>query len=411
MSTLIELLLAVGPWIVFVVAFIETAFFLGLLIPAEATILVAAFLADRGYFNVWVVLAATIFGGLLGDQVGYALGRYGGGRILSGSGRIGRMWRLTEPRVAGLFRRHAALSVSLARFLSFVRTLMPWFAGMSAMPYRRFLLFDVIGVVGWASASVAVGYLAGESWAIVAERLGTGSAIVLVLLVIAGIIAARRARTRQPAPELEESRPGVTRVALTGNIASGKSTVAEAWQRRGAAVIDADVLSRRAVEPGSPGLARIVDAFGPGILDADGALDRPRMRDLVFNDPEQRARLEEIVHPEVKRLRAEAEQQLVNQGVHLIVNDIPLLFETGMESAFDIVVLVDSAEAVRLQRLAGIRGIPEDEARRMMAAQIPSESKRGRADIVIENNGTIEELEAAADTAWNQLQERVPACA
>ena len=406
MNSLVELLLAAGPWIVFVAAFAETAFFIGLLIPAEATILVAAFLADRGYFNVWVVLAMTFFGGLLGDQVGYFLGRYGGGRIASWNGRVSRIWQRTEPRVASLFRRHAAFSVSFARFISFVRTLMPWFAGMSAMPYQRFLVFDILGVLGWAIASVLVGYVAGESWNIAAERLGTGSAIVLGVAVVVTLIMLARAHHKTVHEPV--ATPGVLRVALTGNIASGKSTIADTWQRLGANVIDADVLSRRAVEPGSAGLARIRQAFGDNVLEASGALDRARMREIVFSDPEKRAQLEEIVHPEVQRLREEEEQKLVDEGVRLIVNDIPLLFETGMENSFDVVVLADASEATRLKRLTELRDMPEDEAMRMIAAQMPSEQKRARADIVIANEGTIQDLVAQAEAAWKQLQERLP---
>lgn len=410
MNSLVELLLAVGPWIVFAATFVETAFFIGLLVPAEATILVAAFLADRGYFNVWVVLAMTVFGGLLGDQVGYYLGRFGGGRIAARNGRISRIWRRTEPQVASLFRRHAAYSVSLARFISFVRTLVPWFAGMSLMPYRTFIIYDILGVIGWASASVLLGYAAGASWHVMAERVGTGSAVVLGILVLVGLIALKRSR-RKAVLISADAKPGVVRVALTGNIASGKSTVAGVWQRQGASIIDADVLSRRAVEPGSPGLARIVEAFGSDVLDANGALDRARMRAIVFNDAGKRADLEAIVHPEVARLRAEEEQALVNQGVRLIVNDIPLLFETGMENSFDVVVLVDAPEAARLERLTRLRGIPEPEARRMIEAQMPSDPKRVRADIVIDNERSIDELVAEAATAWNRLQEKVPACA
>jgi len=410
MNNLVQLLLAVGPWLVFVATFAETAFFIGLLIPAEATILIAAFLADRGYFNVWTVLAMTISGGLLGDQVGYVLGRYGGGRIAARNGRISAIWRRTEPQVARLFRRHAAYSVSLARFISFVRTLMPWFAGMSIMPYRTFLLYDIIGVIGWASASVLLGYVAGASWHIMAERLGTGSAIIVGILVIAGLIALKHSRRKAPA-EVEAPAPGVVRVALTGNVASGKTTVADVWQRLGASVIDADVLARRAVEPGSPALARIVETFGPEVLNENGALDRARMREIVFSDPVKRAQLEEIIHPEVKRLREEEERKLVEQGVRLIVNDIPLLFETGMENSFDVVVLVDASEETRLKRLTEIRGIPEDEARRMIAAQMPSEPKRARADIVIDNDGTVADLVREAEAAWQRLQERASACA
>jgi len=195
LQEIIELLIRVGPWIVFVVAAVETAAFVGLLIPAEATVLVASFLADRGVFPVSQILAATFFGGLLGDQVGFLLGRYGGVRVFH-RGLIGRIWCSYEPAARGLFRRHAALGVALARFISFIRTLMPWFAGMSEMPYRRFLAYDLLGVAGWAAGSVALGVAAGESWKLVASALGTLGALVLALIVIAAVVAAVRHRHR-----------------------------------------------------------------------------------------------------------------------------------------------------------------------------------------------------------------------
>jgi dephospho-CoA kinase len=196
------------------------------------------------------------------------------------------------------------------------------------------------------------------------------------------------------------------RVGLTGNIASGKSTVARVWERLGAAVIDADVLARRAVEPGMPALRRIAEAFGPDVLAADGRLDRAALRRIVFRDPEARARLEAIVHPEVARLRDEEESALAAQGAEIVVHDVPLLFEVGLEGAFDVVVLVDAPEAIRLERLVRDRGLDETEARRMIDAQIPAAEKRGRADYIIENDGTLQELERRATETWWRLVER-----
>lgn len=196
------------------------------------------------------------------------------------------------------------------------------------------------------------------------------------------------------------------RVALTGNIASGKSSVARVWARLGAPVIDADVLARRAVEPGSPALDRIARAFGPEVLEPGGGLNREAMREIVFRDEAARRRLEAIVHPEVARLRAEEERRLEREGARVVVNDIPLLFEAGLEDEFDVVVLVDAPEAVRLDRLVRDRGLDREEARRMIAAQMPAESKRRRADIVIDNVGTLEELEASAERVWRELERR-----
>lgn len=200
LPAIIALLIKIGPWVIFAVALAETAVFFGLLVPAEATVLIGAFLADQGYFEVEQVLAGAFAGGLVGDQVGYLLGRYGGAQFAGRGGRIGRLWVRSEVTTANLFRRHAAVAVTLARFLSFVRTLMPWCAGLSRMPYPRFLVYDLLGVLGWACGSVALGYLAGESWKIIAGTLGTASALVLVLVALGAVIAAVRRRRRSDLP-------------------------------------------------------------------------------------------------------------------------------------------------------------------------------------------------------------------
>lgn len=192
------------------------------------------------------------------------------------------------------------------------------------------------------------------------------------------------------------------RVGLTGNIASGKSSVARVWARLGAPVIDADVLARRAVEPGSPGLRRVVEAFGAGVLDEEGALDRAALREIVFRDPDARARLEAITHPEIARLRDLEEARLAREGAEVVVHDIPLLFEVGMEDEFDVVVLVDAPEPVRMERLVRDRGLEPEVARRMIEAQMPASEKRGRADFVIDNDGGLPELEAVAERIWKE---------
>ncbi|MEX2281651.1 MAG: dephospho-CoA kinase, partial [Gemmatimonadota bacterium] len=350
------------------------------------------------YFSVWIVFAATFFGGLLGDQAGYVLGRIGGTRLVAREGRLGRLWRRQAPRAERLFRKHAALSVTLARFISFVRTLMPWFAGMSRMPYGKYLAYDVLGVFGWAAASVALGYFAGESWELVANALGTTSAIVVgVVLMVAVILYLRR-------PKSVPLRAQPLRVALTGNIASGKSSVAAVWQKLGAQVIDADMLARVAIAPGTNGYDAVIQRFGEGVVNEDGTLDRDQLRELVFNDPALRVALEEIVHPEVERLRAEEEADLIDAGARVVINDIPLLYETGLADQFNVVVHVHAADPVRLTRLMEQRGLPEDIARNMMAAQMPSEEKRARANIVIENNGSRRNLQRRARKVWRELQ-------
>jgi dephospho-CoA kinase len=199
------------------------------------------------------------------------------------------------------------------------------------------------------------------------------------------------------------------KVGLTGNIAAGKSSVVGVWRSLGATVVDADELARRAVEPGTPGLARIVEAWGPALLDADGALDRAALRRIVFEDPEARARLEEIVHPAVYALRAEENRLAEERGERLVVADIPLLFEVGMADEFDVVVLVDAPEEERLRRLVEDRALDPEEAVRMIDAQMPAELKRARADLVIENAGSPAELEARAREAWAELAQRAEA--
>lgn len=196
------------------------------------------------------------------------------------------------------------------------------------------------------------------------------------------------------------------KVGLTGNIAAGKSSVADVWRSLGATVVDADDLARRAVEPGTPGHAAIAREWGPWVLEDGGALDRAALRQIVFADPDARARLEGIVHPAVAALRDEEYREAASRGEKLIVADIPLLFEVGMADEFDVVVLVDAPEEVRLRRIVADRGLDEDEARRMIAAQMPSELKRARADITLTNTGTLGDLQDAARDVWRQLVRR-----
>lgn len=196
------------------------------------------------------------------------------------------------------------------------------------------------------------------------------------------------------------------KVGLTGNIAAGKSSVARVWRELGAWLIDADVLARQAVEPGTPGLQAIAREWGPGVLDAQGALDRAALRELVFRDAAARARLEAIVHPAVAARRDAEHARAEAAGAALVVADVPLLFEVGMERDFDVVVLVDAPEALRLQRLVRDRGLAPDEARRMLAAQMPAAEKRARADVVIDNAGSLAELEARAHAVWAELSRR-----
>lgn len=192
-------------------------------------------------------------------------------------------------------------------------------------------------------------------------------------------------------------------VGLTGNIASGKSTVARALVQLGARVIDADHLARRAVEPGTPGLQAIVDRWGTDVLARDGTLDRAALRSIVFRDRAELEALNAIVHPEVERLRRMLLDDAATSGELLVVCDIPLLYETGLDPAMDRVVLVHADDDVRLARLVDQRKIAVDEARAMMHTQLSSASKRDRADYVIENSGSIDELQRQVETVWSKL--------
>jgi dephospho-CoA kinase len=192
-------------------------------------------------------------------------------------------------------------------------------------------------------------------------------------------------------------------VGLTGNIASGKSTVSRMFAERGATIIDSDVLARLAVERGTPGHARIAARWGDAVLAADGQLDRAALRRIVFADPDEREQLDAIVHPEVERMRERLVHDAARRGDLIVVCDIPLLFEKQLGDRFDYVVLVDAPEPVRLQRLVRDRGLSESEASDMIAAQMPSALKRARAAIVIDNGGSLEDLERQVDDAWSRL--------
>ena len=195
-------------------------------------------------------------------------------------------------------------------------------------------------------------------------------------------------------------------VGLTGNVAAGKSTVAELWRDAGVPVASADRLARTAVEPGSAALAQIVDFLGNDVLKEDGSLDRAAVRRRVFRDEEALRHLEAIVHPEVRRLRDEWTERRRTEGVPLVVWEIPLLFETGMESEVDVVVVVDAPVEVRRRRIVKTRDMTREEADAVMAAQQPSEAKRSKADIVLSNGGRREELAAAAAEALRGLRSR-----
>jgi dephospho-CoA kinase len=192
-------------------------------------------------------------------------------------------------------------------------------------------------------------------------------------------------------------------VGLTGNIGSGKSTVAQMFSERGATVIDADVLARRAVEVGTAAHGKIVARWGARILAPDGHLDRAALRQIVFADHAQLEELNQIVHPEVERLRIRLIEQARTRGDQVVICDIPLLFERHMTDRFDRIVLVDASRAVRLERLVKDRELRETEAMDMIAAQMPAALKRARADYIIENEGTFAQLERRVQDVWSAL--------
>jgi dephospho-CoA kinase len=400
-----------GPWLVFAITLLETACFIGLLLPAEATILLASFLAADSYFSIESVFVAAAAGGFAGDQIGYFLGRYGGDRAAVSDGRIGRMWRRHEVRAHSLFRRQPLLAISGARFVSFVRTLTPWLAGMSGMRYRRYATYDAIGVAAWAAASVALGYIAGQSWEAVARYLGIASAGLLVAFVVAAYVALKRRREARRARAEAAANGGIPlyRVGLTGNIASGKSAVADVWAKLGAEIIDADILARAAVAPGSPALATIRRRFGEEVIGPTGELDRERLRAIVFGDDVARKELEAIIHPQVELGRREAEAALRARGARIAVHVIPLLFEVNLQDTFDETVFVDAPEDARLERIVTHRGLSAEQARAMIDAQTDADEKLDYVDHVIDNDGTLEELEHKAAVLWRGISER--ACA
>src|SRR6266480_6355951 len=209
-----------------------------------------------------------------------------------------------------------------------------------------------------------------------------------------------------PIPHLASRFPAVLNVALTGNIAAGKSTVVGFFRRWGATIVDADQLAREAEAPGTDVLAAIARRFGTDVLAADGALDRAALRSKVMGDDAALADLNAIVHPAVQRRRADLQREAQERGDVLVVNDIPLLFEVLDPGQFDVVVLVDAPPPLRRTRLRAMRGLSNEDADRMIAAQMPAERKRPRSDFVIDNDGSLPQLERAARDVFEALRRR-----
>jgi dephospho-CoA kinase len=201
----------------------------------------------------------------------------------------------------------------------------------------------------------------------------------------------------------------VLRVGLTGGIGSGKSEVSRRLAEHGAVLIDADVAAREVVVPGSPGLARIVEIFGESVLRPDGSLNRERLGEIVFGDQGLRVKLNEIVHPLVREWMQAAEEAAVRAAAPpgpVVVHDVPLLAESRGRAGFDVVIVVDVPSEVQAERLVRLRGMPAGQARARMAAQASREQRLAVADIVIDNSGSLADLDRRVAEVWAELARR-----
>ncbi|MBP2581408.1 dephospho-CoA kinase [Streptomyces sp. PvR006] len=197
------------------------------------------------------------------------------------------------------------------------------------------------------------------------------------------------------------------KVGLTGGIGAGKSEVSRLLVSYGAVLIDADRIAREVVEPGTPGLAAVVEAFGEGVLTAEGTLDRPKLGSIVFADADRLATLNAIVHPLVGARSAELESRAGTGDV--VVHDVPLLTENGLAPLYDLVVVVDASPETQLDRLVRLRGMAESEARARMSAQATRAQRLDVADLVIDNDGPLDALEPQVRKVWDELERRASA--
>jgi dephospho-CoA kinase len=198
------------------------------------------------------------------------------------------------------------------------------------------------------------------------------------------------------------------RLGLTGGIAAGKSVAAHRFDELGAVVVDHDRLAREAVAPGTVGLAQVVELFGPGVLDDGGALDRPALGRQVFGDDDARARLESVIHPEVRRLSAEREAAAAAAAPDVVVvHDIPLLVETGQADGFHLLAVVHAPLDVRLGRLVAGRGLTAAEARARAGAQATDDERLQAADVVLDGSGHADDLRRQVDELWVRVRQEV----
>lgn len=200
-------------------------------------------------------------------------------------------------------------------------------------------------------------------------------------------------------------------IGLTGGIAAGKSVVAERFRELGAVIIDADLISREIVEPGEPALATIVENFGAEVLTEDGRLNRAKLGARIFAEPQAREILNQIMHPEVKRKVQTRLKEIESSNPDaVVVYDVPLLVEAKVDENqnFDLVIVVDATEAIRLERLVRLRGLTPSEATARIQSQASSEERLAVADVVIDTNGTIQETLRQVDQVWNQIKRSEP---
>lgn len=193
-------------------------------------------------------------------------------------------------------------------------------------------------------------------------------------------------------------------IGLTGGIAAGKSTVGEFWKQLGAIEIDADQLAREAISPGSDGLAAVIETFGKEVLDPNGGLDRSKLGQIVFSNPELRSKLEGIVHPRVRQLALKKIDTLSENS--MVVYNVPLLVEANVDLPFDVVVTVEAPEETRIKRLVETRGMSVQEATNRVNSQAKPIERAARADYILNSNQSLGELEADAKALWFEFVER-----
>ena len=197
------------------------------------------------------------------------------------------------------------------------------------------------------------------------------------------------------------------KVGLTGGIGSGKSAVSAELTTHGAVVIDADAIAREVVEPGTPGLARVVAEFGEQVLTEDGRLNRPKLGELVFADESQLSRLNAIVHPLVGERSGQLMEQALADNAEIVVYDVPLLVENGLGPLYDVVVVVDAPDELRVERVATDRGMPREQVWARVRSQADRETRLAAADLVVDNSGSLQDLRGRVADLWAELRSRL----